>query len=98
MSYILAVYVDDCILVEKLGPFIASFKLDFASRFQIEDLGPTAWLLGCIIERDRPPWILRMGQCQYIKDIIDKFDMTPRLQHQWQPNPLRTLLQMPLLT
>jgi hypothetical protein len=57
MIYIFAVYVDDCLLVVKLGPFIASFKRDFASRFQIEDSGPTALLLGCTIERDRPRFV-----------------------------------------
>ena len=60
LLYILAVYVDGCLPVGKLGPFIASFKRDFASRFQIVDLGLAAWLLGCTIERDRPRRILRI--------------------------------------
>ncbi len=31
--YILAVYVDDCILVGTQGPFIINFKKAFSSRF-----------------------------------------------------------------
>ncbi len=38
--YILAIYVDDCILVGKQGPFIIlNSKKNFSSRFQIKDLG-----------------------------------------------------------
>jgi hypothetical protein len=72
----LAVYVDDCILVGKHGPFILNFKKNLSSRFQIEDLGHVAWLLGCRIERDRPNHILSIGQGQYITDILEEFDMT----------------------
>jgi len=59
--FMLAAYVDECILIGKQGPFILSFKTDFSSRFQIENLGPMSWLLGCRIERDRPNRILRVG-------------------------------------
>jgi len=53
LLYILAVYVDDRILVEKHGGFIVRFKSDLSSKFKIEELGPASWLLACIIERDR---------------------------------------------
>ena len=51
--YILAIYVDDCILVGCNGPCILNFKAAFSLRFDIEDLGPDSWLLGCSIVRDR---------------------------------------------
>jgi hypothetical protein len=38
LLYILVVYVDDCILGGKQGRFILTFKKNFSSRFQIEDL------------------------------------------------------------
>ena len=53
LIYILAVYVDDSILTGKAGKFFVEFKTSFSARFEIEDLGPTSWLLGCRIDRDR---------------------------------------------
>jgi hypothetical protein len=76
LLYILAVYVDDCILVGKQGPFIMTFKKNLSLRFQIEDLGHSSWLLGCRIERDRPNRKLTIDQGQYITDILEEFDMT----------------------
>ena len=75
LLYILALYVDDCILVGKFGEFITKFKTDLASRFDIEDLGPASWLLGCSITRDRDRRLLRFGQSQYVSDILDEFGM-----------------------
>ncbi len=60
--YIVALYVDDSILVGKKGDFIQLFKIALAKRFDIEDLGPACWLLGCRIERDRGKRIIRIGQ------------------------------------
>ena len=76
LLYILAIYVDDCILVGKQGPFILTFKKNFSARFQIEDLGPSSWLLGCIIERDRPNRILTVDQGQYITDNLEEINVT----------------------
>ena len=73
--YILAVYVDDCILIGKQGPFIDRFKVAFGKRFKIEDLGPVSWLLGCEITRDRKNRILRIGQRQFCIDMLDTFGM-----------------------
>ena len=63
----------------KQGPFILNFKTDFSSRFQIENLGPVSWLLGCKIERDRPNRILRISQGQFITDTLGEFKMTTAL-------------------
>ena len=73
--YILAVYVDDCLLVGVAGPFIASFKSAFGKRFKIEDLGPVSWLLGCEITRDRKNKIIRIGQRQFCIDMLEQFGM-----------------------
>ena len=76
LIYILVVYVDDCILVGKQGPFIINFKNSFSSRFLIKELGPVSWLLGFKILRDRPRRILRISQDQYIADILEDFGMS----------------------
>ena len=73
--YVLAVYVDDCVLFGKSGPFIAMFKADFGKRFKIEDLGAVSWLLGCEITRDRKNRILRIGQRQFCVDMLEQFGM-----------------------
>ena len=73
--YVLAVYVDDCILVGKGGPFIVNFKAAFGTRFKIEDLGATSWLLGCEITRDRSQRIIRIGQRQFCIDMLEQFGL-----------------------
>ena len=74
--YILAVCVDDFILVGKQGLFILNFKTDISSCFLIEDLGLVSWLLGCKIDRDRPNHIIRISHGQYITYISEEFNMS----------------------
>ena len=74
--YILALYVDDAICVGRRLKFINKFKADFAEAFDIEDLGPVAWLLGCSVQRDRQTRTLTISQKQYIVDILETFGMT----------------------
>jgi len=76
LLYVLAVYVEDSILVGRQGPFIFVFKAAFAARFDIEDLGPASWLLGCSITRDRLSRILTLSQSQYVEDILEQFGMS----------------------
>ena len=71
----LAIYVDDCLLIGRSGSFIVEFKKDFSAEIKIEDLGPLSKLLGCNIERDRKLWTLCIRQRQYSVDILDLFIM-----------------------
>ena len=73
--YILALYVDDSILVGPAGPFIDEFKANFGSRFNIQDLGAVSWLLGMSVERDRQHKTLLLSQEQYVKDALTQFGM-----------------------
>ncbi len=73
--YILAIYVDDSILVGKLGIFIPKFKKDLSARFKIEDLGPAEWLMGCSIERDRERRTLKPSRRQYVSEILELYGM-----------------------
>ena len=57
LIYILAVYVDECILFGRNGPLFTNFKTTFSARVDLEDLAPIAWLLG-YIERDSARRIL----------------------------------------
>jgi hypothetical protein len=75
LIYILDVYVDDSTLTRKAGKLFTDFKAAFSERFEIEDLGPTSWLLGCMIDNDREKRIFRLSQDQYVSKIIEEFGM-----------------------
>jgi len=70
--YILAGYVEDSILPGKARKFFTEFKTGFSGRFEIEDIGPTYWLLGCRIDRVKENMILRLSQAKYISEIIER--------------------------
>ena len=72
----LEVYVDECLLIGKRSIFWTLFKRDFSSRFKIEDLGPTAWILGYSIIRNRSRGFLHLVQTQYLKDVLHEFGMS----------------------
>jgi hypothetical protein len=64
--YVLALYVDDGIIVGPSGSFIVGFKSAFGERFNVQDLAPVSWLLGMTVERDRGNRIIRIEQQQYV--------------------------------
>ena len=74
-SYILALYVDDSILVGPPGPFIRQFKEAFGQRFNVQFLGPVSWMLGISVHRDREARTIKLGQKQYILDVLERFNM-----------------------
>ena len=76
LLYVLAVYVDDCIIVGRNGPFIYNFKSAFSTRFDNKDLGLASWLLGCNIVRDRSARTLTLSQLQYASDILEQFGIS----------------------
>ena len=74
--YILALYVDDNILVGAAGPFIDNFKKAFNDRFEVQFLGPASWLIGISVDRDRNAKTIKLGQQQYVLDMLDRFNMS----------------------
>ena len=52
------------------------FKHDFFSRFKIEYLGPSTWILGCNIIRNRSRGTLHLVKTQYLKDELQEFGMS----------------------
>jgi hypothetical protein len=74
--FALADYVDDCLLIGRNCKFLYEFKKEFLSRFQIEDLGPAYWILGCSIIRDRSCGTLSLVETQYLKDVLFDFGMS----------------------
>jgi hypothetical protein len=72
---IVPVFVDDLTLVSKSGARIKELKVALAKAFKIRDLGPTAFLLGVHITRDRANRSLSLSQRQYIIDLLTRFGM-----------------------
>lgn len=48
------IYVGDLTIASKSKEAIVKLKTDLASKFKIRDLGPTEFILGIKVERDRP--------------------------------------------
>jgi hypothetical protein len=75
--FVLAVYVDECLLIGNQSKFLTLLKYEFSSRFKIEeDLGLTTWILGCSIIRKRSRGTLRLVQNRYLKDLLQEFGMS----------------------
>jgi hypothetical protein len=73
--YVLALYVDDKIIVGPTVSFIVWFKSAFGVRFNVQGPGLVSWLLGMTIERDRGNRIIMIGQQQYVLHILERFNM-----------------------
>jgi hypothetical protein len=73
--YVLAVNVDDGVIVGPSGSFIVEFKSAFGETLSMQDLGPVSWLLGMTVERDRGIRIIGIGQQQYVLDMLERFNM-----------------------
>ena len=58
------------------GSFISDFKRAFGKRFNVQDLGPVSWLLGMTVMRHRAAGVLKVGQRQYILDMLERFNMS----------------------
>ena len=73
-TYVL-VYVDD-ILVAGTLENIKFVKSVLQEKFDVKDMGEAAFYLGMEITRDRPNKTLFLTQRRYIRDLLQKFEMT----------------------
>lgn len=80
---IIAVYVDDILIMGKHKSEICKIKCDIAKVFEIDDLGDCKYVLGLNVERGSD-W-LSVNQRQYILNILQQYNMT-------DCNPARTPL------
>jgi hypothetical protein len=72
---LLALYVEDIIIIGPTGSFIVRFKSAFGVRTLVQDLGSMSWLLGMTVERDRGNRIIKIRQHQYVLDMLERFNM-----------------------
>ena len=73
---IIPVFVDDITIAGKNKAAIQQVKDDLRRHFKLRDLGPTSWLLGVKIERDRSKRSLSISQRQYALDILERYGFT----------------------
>ena len=72
---ILALYVDDTILVSNHIAFMEYIKKILSSAFEMVDLGEIHSCLGIQVQRYRQQGILLLRQTKFIDDIIEKFGL-----------------------
>ena len=72
---IIAVYVDDMMILSNKLNLVNETKRDLASRFEMTDLGEIHWILNMEVTRDRKNRIIRLSQSQYIESILERHGM-----------------------
>lgn len=70
---IVAVYVDDLIVLSDTEQAMATLKQDLASRFKMKDLGKLHYCLGINIEQDGKT--IKLHQKHYILQMLKRFGM-----------------------
>ncbi len=68
---IIAIYVNDLLILESNIFNIKALKLQFAKCFQMKDLDSIEWYLEMHITRDKAEWTLWINQSIYIKRVIE---------------------------
>jgi hypothetical protein len=75
IKVIVPVFVDDITLASKSVETLDSFVAEMSKHFKLRDLGPTSFLLGIGITRDRENRKLHLSQKQYIVNKLEEFQM-----------------------
>ena len=73
---IIAIYVNDLLILESNIFNIEALKLQFTKHFQMKDLDSIKWYLKMHITCDRIEWILWINQSIYIKWVIEFLSMS----------------------
>jgi hypothetical protein len=72
---IVAVYVDDLLILSASLEAMKALKENLKQRFEMTDLGEATWILGMEITRDRKNHTMSVSQRRYILDILERFRM-----------------------
>lgn len=70
------VFIDEITIASPSVSASDQFVKELGQHFELRDLGPTSWLLGIQIIRDRPNCTLSLSQRQYIVDMLDSYGYT----------------------
>ena len=72
---IVAVYVDDTILMSNDTQTVIAEKKRFSERFEMDDRGEVHFILGMEVKRDRKKKELTICQKEYLKNVLARFGM-----------------------
>ncbi|KAH9723672.1 hypothetical protein KPL70_007193 [Citrus sinensis] len=72
----LILYVDDMLIASKSMEHINFLKQQLKGEFEMKDLGPAKKILGMQLIRDWKSGTFFLTQEEYIRKVLDKFDMT----------------------
>jgi hypothetical protein len=75
IKIIVPVYVDDLVLASKSKAAIAQVKEDLKTHFKLRDQGPTSFILGVKLERNRASRSIFLSQPAYIQSIIEQYNL-----------------------
>lgn len=75
-AVIVALYVDDLIILSKSVGQIEALKTALSETFEMKDLGEARFLLGISINRDREQGTITINQHHYIHDLLREEDLT----------------------
>jgi hypothetical protein len=84
---LLALYVDDLLLLSNSMDRLNTLKHDLSSRFSMTDLGEAQYILGIQIQRDRTARTLSISQREYISKLLEHTGMSDCRP---APTPLET--------
>jgi hypothetical protein len=74
-TVIFSIHVDDIFAVASSPEELKSFKALLQKKWEISDLGPTHFVLGIAINRDRPSHSISLSQTAYIDRLLIHFDV-----------------------
>ena len=72
---IVAVYVDDLLILGNDSKMKNELKKELESRFKMKDLGELQYILGIRVTRDRKEGKLWLDQSKYLEEVLSKFNM-----------------------
>jgi hypothetical protein len=70
---IIALYIDDLMILSNHSPLLQKWKKQLMSTFKMKDLGEIHWFLGLEITHDRQRRLIFVSQSRYISEVIDRF-------------------------
>jgi len=73
---LVAVYVDDLVIASSNRKEMADIKMRLTTAYQMTDLGDIHFCLGIRIDRNRQEGWIRLSQEQYVRDILERYNMT----------------------
>ena len=77
---VIAVYVDDIMMIGRHRLIIQEFKSQLSKKFHIKDLGEATDYLGIEIVRDRAAGTLKIHQTKYCRSLLKKYGMDEWLE------------------